>query len=96
MRDVHVAGWSDSRENFAVGRWYLHRQEPPFVTPYDLEGDAHALRERFGIMASFVFSHDSVPRINNALVRGLLSRYGTSGWRESFMFGHSRIEQLTT
>jgi hypothetical protein len=96
MRDVLIAGWFDSCENFAVGRWYLHRQEPPFAAPYDVEGDAHALRERLGIMASFVFSHDSVPQINNALVRVLLSRYGTSGWRESFMFGRSRIEQLTT
>jgi hypothetical protein len=66
------------------------------MTPYDIEGYAHALRERFGIMASFVFSHDSVPRINNVLVRVLLSRYVTSGWRESFMLGRSRIEQLTT
>jgi len=96
MRNVQFAGWFDSRENFAVGRWYLHRQEPPFVTSYDVEGDAHALRERFGIMASFVFSHGSVPWINNALMRVLLSRYGTSGWRESFMFGRSRIEQLAT
>ena len=68
----------------------------PFVTPYDVEGDAHALRERLGIMASLVFGHDSVPWINNALARILLWRYGTSGWRERFTFGHSRIEQLTT
>ena len=96
MRDVHFAGWFDSRANFTVGGWYLHRRKPPFVAPYDVEGDAHALREGLGIMASFVFSHDSVPRINNGLVAVLLSRYGTSGWRERFMFGHSRIEQLTT
>jgi hypothetical protein len=82
VRGVHAGGWFDRREDFTVDGWYLHRKKP-FGAAYDVEGDGHAFGECLGTMSSLVLSHELVPRDQNALVRTLLLRYGTSGCRET-------------
>src|SRR5262249_23194341 len=54
------AGWSNRRDNFAVVRRRLHRQEISFAVAYDIEGNAHADRQRFRVGAGLLFSHYNV------------------------------------
>ena len=55
---VHAAWRGDRGENFAVVRWYLHRQEAAFAAAYHVEGYAHISGERFSVMASSLFGHE--------------------------------------
>jgi hypothetical protein len=56
VRSVRANGWFDCRENFAAVGWYLHRKEAAFPAAYNVEGDAHAIGERLGVMAGLVLS----------------------------------------
>jgi hypothetical protein len=56
---AHTARRRDRREDFAVVRWYLYRQEAAFAATYHVEGYAHASRERFGVMAGSLLGHEA-------------------------------------
>jgi hypothetical protein len=56
---MNAAGRPYRRDDFAVIRWPLHREKIPFTVAHDVEGDAHALREGFGLPTGFLFSHDA-------------------------------------
>jgi|SRR6516225_5099156 len=55
---VHAAWRRDLREDFAVVRWYLHRQEAARAAAHHIEGYAHASRKDFGVMAGSLLGHD--------------------------------------
>src|ERR1700741_1591859 len=60
LRGVAHAAWRDDRrEDFAVVRWYLYRQEAAFAAAHHVEGYAHASRERFGVMAGSLLGHEA-------------------------------------
>ena len=60
LADVAHAAWRGDRgEDFAVVRWYLHRQEAAFAAAYHVEGYAHISRERFSVMASSLLGHEA-------------------------------------
>jgi hypothetical protein len=56
---VPAARWRHRLKDLAVGRWYLNRHEATFAAPYRVEGYAHASRERFGVMAGSLLSHEA-------------------------------------
>ena len=58
---VRAAGWLDSREDLAVVRWQLHRLKVTFAGAYDVEGNAHAPRNRFGVVAGLLLGHNATP-----------------------------------
>src|ERR1700745_1420948 len=57
VRSVRADGCFDCRENFAAVGWYLHRKEAAFAAAYNVEGDAHAIGERLGVMAGLFARH---------------------------------------
>jgi hypothetical protein len=66
---VH-AGWRcDLREDFAVVRWTLHRQEAALAAAHHVEGYTHASRKDFGVMAGSLLGHGWLLPINNAAAR---------------------------
>jgi len=63
-------GWRrDLREDVAVVRWTLHRQEAALAAAHHVEGYAHASRKDFGVMAGSLLGHDWLLPINNAAAR---------------------------
>jgi len=56
---VPAARRAGGREGFAVVRRYLHCHEAAFAAAYRVKSYAHALRERFGVMASPLLGHDA-------------------------------------
>jgi hypothetical protein len=64
---VVQAGWRrDPREDFAIVRWTLHRQEAALAAANHVEGYAHASRKDFGVMAGSLLGHGWLLPINNA------------------------------
>jgi hypothetical protein len=65
---VHASRWSDRCEDFAIVGWYLYRQEVAFAAAYRVKSYAHASREYFGVVASFLLGHEAGSQsINPAL-----------------------------
>ena len=63
LPDVVYAAWrGDGDQDFAVVRWYLHRQEAAFAATYHVEGYAHVSRERFSVIASSLLGHENAER----------------------------------
>jgi hypothetical protein len=56
---LHALRWRHRREDLAVVRWNLHREKAALAAPYDIEGYAHAQRERLGGSAGCLFAHDA-------------------------------------
>jgi hypothetical protein len=63
---VHADWRRDLREDFAVVRWTLHRQEAALAAAHHVEGYTHASRKDFGVMASSLLGHGWLLPINNA------------------------------
>jgi hypothetical protein len=55
---AHAARWYDLREDLAIVRWHLHRQEPAGPAAHRVEGHIQAARERLGVIAGSLFRHD--------------------------------------
>ena len=49
----------DCCEDFAIIRWYLDCEKTTFSTAHHVEGYAHAVRERFGVMAGSLLGHEA-------------------------------------
>src|SRR6516162_190074 len=63
---VHTVRWHDRREDFAAVRWYLHCEETAFSAAYQVEGYAHAMRERFGVMPGSLLGHKAASSLHRA------------------------------
>ena len=55
---IYSVRWHDRRTDLAVVRRYLHCQEAAFSATHQVESYAHAMRERFGVIAGSFFGHD--------------------------------------
>src|SRR6266446_3906630 len=53
--------WRHRREDLAVIRWNLHREEAAAPTAHDVEGDAHTPSERLGASVGCFLGH-AAPR----------------------------------
>ena len=74
---VYAARWHDRSKDFAVVRWYLHCQETAFPAAHQVEGYAHAMRERFGVIAGSLLGHKAASSLHQT---ACLSNDLKRGW----------------
>ena len=55
----YVAWRGEPREDLALVRWYLHRQEAALSAAYHVKGYIHISRECFGVMAGSLLGHEA-------------------------------------